>query len=248
MSALLIVGCASGIGKAIALHLAKRFDVLVLADIDAEGAGKVGAEIAAASPTCRCEAMHVDIRCADSVAGLFAELDARGIDLAAAANNAGVLGQRSTLADSDPVQWRDTLELNVVGTYLLVKHEIAAMRKNGGGRILNTASEFGARGAVNVSAYVASKHAVIGMTRAAALEVAQSGILINAICPGAINAGITKKFVDEVDGFLERTTREIPMRRLGHADEVASAAAWLLGPDNSYMTGQSIFIDGGNTA
>ncbi|CAN7686792.1 SDR family NAD(P)-dependent oxidoreductase [Mesorhizobium sp. LjRoot246] len=248
MSALLVVGCAGGIGRAMVLHLAHQFDVLVLADIDVEGVRRVRDEIAAACPECRCMAVHVDIREMESVARLFSEIEAQEIDLTAAVNNAGILGERATLADSNPVEWRNALELNVFGTYHLVKHEIAAMRKTGGGRILNTASEFGARGAVNVSSYVASKHAIIGMTRAAALEVAQSNILINAICPGAIDAGITRKFVDEVEGFLERTTQGIPLRRLGDADEVAKAAAWLLSPDNSYMTGQSIFIDGGNTA
>lgn len=247
MSTLLIVGCASGLGAAAAKAAAGSFDRVVLADIQRDPLTDLTKEITAAGAMCH--SFEVDIRDMSSVDRMFDDMRGQGIVIDAAFNNAGVLGEVASLAQSDPAQWRACIEVNLCGIYHLMKAEIAEFsRRKVAGRILNMSSEYGLRGTDSVSAYVASKHGVIGLTKAAAIETAPDGVLINALCPGAIDSGMTRRYADTVDGYREHTVATIPMRRLGEAQEVCDLAFWLLGPRNSYVTGQAIPIDGGATA
>ncbi len=244
MSALLIVGCATGIGHATALRAAGAYDTLVLSDIDAAALVPLRDEITRQGT--RCLAERTDIRDPSSVAALFESIAQTDITLDAAFNNVGVIGEVAPVHQSNLDAWHDCIATNLTGLYHLVRAEIALFTKAGrSARILNTSSEYGLHATDDVSAYVASKHGVVGLTRAAALEAAPAGVLVNTICPRAIYTGMTQRYAEEVEGYRERTESAIPMRRMGTAEEVAAFALWLLGPENTYVTGQALAIDGG---
>jgi NAD(P)-dependent dehydrogenase (short-subunit alcohol dehydrogenase family) len=168
----------------------------------------------------------------------------------AAFNNAGIEGVVGKPTHEQSVaNYREVMDINVLGVLLAMKHEISAMLKNGGGAIVNNASVGGLVGFPGVSVYVASKHAVLGLTKTAALEYAKQGIRINAVSPGGIETPMLHRFTGGPGtDFFDQLSGLHPIGRLGRPEEIAEAVVWLCSEKASFVTGQSLTADGGWTA
>jgi NAD(P)-dependent dehydrogenase (short-subunit alcohol dehydrogenase family) len=240
----LVTGAASGIGRATAEALAGMGARLVVSDIDADA----GAAAASALRDGGAEAHFVaaDVADEESTASLVAAtVDAYG-RLDGAANCAGVGGGHAETHDYPVDVWDRIVAVNLRGTWLAMRAEIPAILAHGdGGAIVNVASTLGLRGAPNASPYSASKHGVIGLTRTAAIEYAQRGIRVNAVCPGAIDTPMMDEAFARFPGFREALTGFVPMGRMGAASEVAAAITWLLSDASSFVTGEALTVEGG---
>lgn len=241
----LITGAAAGIGKATALAFARLGYRLVLTDLKAESGPALLAEIKAAGA----EARYVVADQAEEAAAILAvdtALDAFG-RLDVAVNNAGTEGDQSlAIEHQTDANVRRTLGVNAEGVLWLLKHEIPALRDSGGGAIVNVSSVAGHVGLETCGAYVASKHAVEGLTKAAALEAARFGIRVNAVAPGAIRTEMIDRAVGAGDTEARRAIEAMhPLGRMGTPEEVAAAIVFLASPQASFITGQSLGVDGG---
>jgi NAD(P)-dependent dehydrogenase (short-subunit alcohol dehydrogenase family) len=252
----LVTGAGSGIGRASALAFARHGAKVVVADVAAEA----GEETAALARAENADAIFVRVdvsQRADVEALVRAAVDQYG-RLDYAHNNAGIPGPQALLADYDEEAWDKVIAINLKGIWLCMKHEIQQMLRQGGramalradarGVIINTASVAGLRGSQGVSAYVASKHAVVGLTRAAALEYAREGIRVNSVAPGTIHTPMLDRFTAGDELMLEQFAKSEPMGRLGTPEEVAQAVLWLCSDDSSFVTGATLAVDGGRLA
>lgn len=242
-----ITGAGSGIGAACAAELADRGYALALADLDRDALGSVLRSLGGHGDRLMGELLDVcDDRAVEAFLGRVLHRFGR---LDVAFNNAGIAGEARTTPDYPLDGWRRVLEVNLTGVFVCMRHEIAAMRLTGGGAIVNTASVAGLRGATGGSAYCASKHGVVGLTRAAAFECARDAIRVNAVCPGFIDTPMTcgpnSIFTR---ARLERGVGKSALKRFGTAQEVARTVAWLLSDEASYLTGVALPVDGGITA
>jgi NAD(P)-dependent dehydrogenase (short-subunit alcohol dehydrogenase family) len=244
----LVTGAGSGIGRATALAFARDGARVAVADVNADGAAETLRQIQA----CQGEArfFSADVRDERQVEDLIAAcVDAFG-RLDYAHNNAGIGERPAPLHETDRSAFERVLAVNLVGVWLCLKYEARYMLAHGGGAIVNTASLAGLIGFPMNVAYSASKHAVIGITRTAALEYARAGIRVNAVCPAFIQTPMVDSLV-ELGGprmSLERLATLQPMGRIGTPDEVAQAVIWLCSDAAAFVTGIALPIDGGTTA
>jgi NAD(P)-dependent dehydrogenase (short-subunit alcohol dehydrogenase family) len=242
----LITGAGSGIGRASALLFARNGAKVVVADVTAE-AGEETVALARAENT---DALFVraDVsKRADVEALIGAAIDQFGrIDIAH--NNAGISGANALLADYPEDEWDRVVDVNLKGIWLCMKYELRQMLIQGGGVIVNTSSVAGLRGSQGVSPYVASKHGVVGLTRAAALEYARSNIRVNAVAPGTIHTAMLDSFTDGDERILSQFAASEPIGRLGTPEEVAQAVGWLCSDGASFITGATLSVDGGRLA
>jgi NAD(P)-dependent dehydrogenase (short-subunit alcohol dehydrogenase family) len=180
-----------------------------------------------------------DVRAAlDRTIETFGRLDC-------AFNNAGIEGQQSSTADCSEQNWDRVLAIDLKGVWLCMKHEIPLLRKQERGAIVNCSSIAGLVGFPGIPAYVAAKHGIIGLTRAAALELAKSNIRVNAVCPGVIQTPMIDRFTHGEAQIQQQLIAGEPVGRLGRPEEVAEAVVWLCSDAASFVTGQPLAIDGG---
>lgn len=244
----LITGAASGFGAAAARHFHNEGAKLVLTDIDA-AVDEVAKECGAIS-------LIGDIAAeATSQAMVERAIAAHG-QLDIAVNNAGIGHALVPLPDIPADDFARVMAVNVGGVFFGMKHQLPLMTAAGAGAIVNVASAAGLMGAAQLSAYAASKHAVVGLTRSAALEAAMTGVRINAVCPafadtplfGGMAAQMSARHGIPAKDAGNRIASRVPMRRVADTDEIVQAIIWLADPSNSFTTGQAIAVDGGLSA
>lgn len=241
--AVIVTGAGSGIGRAAAEMFAGQGAAVTVADIDLARAEAVVKEIRNVGRTAR--AAYVDVARSDSVAELIDNAVAIYGRLDSAFNNAGVPGEFHDLLDCSEPEWDKVFDCNVRGVWLCMKHEIAAMLKGGGGAIVNTSSGAGLVAPARMGAYTASKHAVIGLTRSAAVDFGPFNIRVNAICPGMTSTPMLDATLEAVEADTEAIMKGLALRRFGSPAEPAAAAVWLCSEGASYITGASLTVDGG---
>jgi len=244
----LVTGAASGIGRASALAFGRDGARVVVSDVDPRG----GAETVRLIQAAEGEAHFLEADVADE--GQVQALIDGCIDvygrLDFAHNNAGIGAPPAPLHETDLASFQRVLSVNLTGVWLCLKHEARVMLPQGSGAIVNTASLAGLIGFPMNVAYSASKHAVIGITRTAALEYAQAGIRVNAVCPAFIQTPMVEGYLVAAGPrmSLERLARMQPMGRIGTPEEVAQAVVWLCSDSAAFITGIALPIDGGTTA
>jgi NAD(P)-dependent dehydrogenase (short-subunit alcohol dehydrogenase family) len=242
----LVTGSGAGIGAVTARAFARAGAAVVVTDVDIEG-GKTTVE-AIRSDGGRAEFFAADVTDPEAVKALvrFAVDTFGGLHFAH--NNAGVLGESARLTDSDDEIWFRTVQINLNAVYLGMKHQIPAILDSGGGAVVNTSSYAGLVAVPFASAYVASKHGVIGLTKAAAVEFGKKGVRVNAVCPGSAR---TKMNIERVAGnpAIEKAMTDVsPMKRFVEPEEVANAVLWLCSEDASFVNGHALAVDGGALA
>lgn len=242
---ILVTGAAGGIGRASAVAFAAEGGRLVIADLKA-------AELERTAQLCRAQGAAVQalvLDVADDAAPetlLRAAIDHHG-RLDVAFNNAGIVGDNVDVADYPDATWDRVMNVNVRAVFRAMKAQIRAMRQQGGGgAIVNTASVASSHAMRLGSGYVAAKHALLGLTRAAALDVVGDGIRVNAVCPGIIDTPLMEHG-KKVPGLIEGLHAAVPMGRLGKAEEVARLVLFLASEEAGYMVGQGVLVDGGVT-
>lgn len=242
----LITGAASGIGRAAALLFAREGATLILADTNQEGGEETAQRVSEKGG----EAIFIrtDVAQAAEVETLIRQAVDKYGRLDCAFNNAGIAGMPVRLADVPEDDFDRIIAVNVKGVWLCMKHEIPQMIAQGGGAIVNTASVAGLVGSHSLPIYGASKHAVVGMSKTAAIEYARKNVRVNALCPAVIRTPMATGGLSANDHFLDAAIAGNPSRRLGEAHEVAAAALWLLSDAASFTTGAALTVDGGFSA
>jgi NAD(P)-dependent dehydrogenase (short-subunit alcohol dehydrogenase family) len=241
----LVTGAASGIGRATAVAFGREGARVMLADIDEVGGRSAAAAIKDEGGDARFAVANVTSE--PAVEALVAETVGAFGRLDCAVNNAGMTGAMGPLHQLPLEEFQHVLDLNLTGVFLSMKHEVLAMQ-SAGGAIVNMASGAGLIAAPALSAYCASKHAVLGLTKTAAIENARSGIRINAICPGSTDTPMLRTSMAESAQVEKMILAGQPGGRLGTPDEIAEAAVWLCSDRASFVTGHSMLVDGGAVA
>jgi NAD(P)-dependent dehydrogenase (short-subunit alcohol dehydrogenase family) len=242
---ILITGALTGIGRATALAFAKEGATVVAAGRrEAEGKA-LEAELRALGA--QAAFINADVRHEDDVRRLVDETVARFGRLDVAVNNAGTEGKPGPVTEQTPDSYAAMFDTNVLGTLLSLKHELRVMQPQGSGSIVNVSSTMGERGAANLSLYTASKHAVEGLTKSAALEAAASGVRVNAVAPGPTETGMLERLTGTPDKKAAFYAA-VPLKRGAKPEEIADAIAFLASDKASFITGQVVRINGGKTA
>ncbi|MEO8306414.1 MAG: glucose 1-dehydrogenase [Pseudomonadota bacterium] len=238
----LITGSLTGIGRASAFALAREGARLIVSGRHEEPGQALAKELRATGA--EAEFIRADVRDDAQVRELVDAAVKRFGRLDAAVNNAGTEGKTGPITEQTAESYAATFDTNVLGVLLSMKHEIRVMQQQGSGNIVNISSVLGKVGTAGAAVYVASKHAVEGLTKAAALEVAPLGIRVNVVAPGPIDTGMLDRFVGGDDG-KSRLAAHVPLKRVGKPDEVAAAVVFLALGKSSFVTGHSLSVDGG---
>jgi NAD(P)-dependent dehydrogenase (short-subunit alcohol dehydrogenase family) len=242
----LVTGAGGGIGAVCAAAFARAGASVVVTDLNAEGGEATVAKIRADGG--QAEFFAADVTDPDAVAATvdFAVRTYGGLHYAH--NNAGVLGESARLTDCDDQTWFRTVQINLNAVYLGLKHQIPAILASGGGAVVNTSSFSGLVAVPFASAYVASKHGVIGLTKAAAVEFGKKGVRVNAVCPGSARTQLNLERVAGNPAIEKAMTDVSPMKRFVEPEEIANAVTWLCSEEASFVNGHALAVDGGALA
>lgn len=241
----LVTGALTGIGRVTALALAREGANLVVSGRHAEAGAALAGELRGLEA--EAEFVTADVRHEDEMSSLVARAVARFGRLDIAVNNAGTEGTPGPVIEQTEVDYAATFDTNVLGTLLSLKHELRVMEAQGCGSIVNLSSTMGERGAANMSLYAASKHAVEGLTKSAAIEAAAFGVRVNAVAPGPTETGM----LDRLTGSPEKKAAfyaAVPLKRGGTPEEIAAAILFVASDAAAYLTGQVIRVNSGKTA
>ncbi|ALR04218.1 glucose 1-dehydrogenase [Xylella fastidiosa] len=239
----LVTGAAAGMGLATARGFAQGGASVVLADRDGERAAQEAAAIVAEGGTAI--GLACDVSDEAQVAALVEKTVAEYGRLDFAFNNAGVMAKIAPFAEATSEEFDRVIGINLRGVWLCMKYELQQMQRQGSGVIVNNASVGALTGNVGIGAYIASKHGVLGLTRAAALEYCKKGIRVNAVNPGTIDTQIARDVVGGSDEAFAKLGASAPIGRAGRPEEIASAVLWLCSPGDSYVIGEGLTVDGG---
>src|ERR1700736_2291361 len=241
----LITGALTGIGRATALAFASEGSKLVVSGRHDDAGLALARELQSLGAAT--EFVRADVRREDEVRSLVAQTIERFGRLDVAVNNAGTEGHAGPVTEQSADSYAATFDTNVLGTLLSMKHELRVMQAQGSGSIVNISSTYGHAGTRGASVYAASKHAVEGLTKSVALEVAGSGIRINALAPGPTETGMLNRFTGDAErkaGLIST----VPLGRVGEPDEIANAIVFLCSDRASFISGPVLSVDGGKSA
>jgi NAD(P)-dependent dehydrogenase (short-subunit alcohol dehydrogenase family) len=243
----LVTGALTGIGRATAVAFAKKGAKLVVSGRHDDKGKELVTELRALGADA--EFLRADVRNEDEVRNLVDETVARFGRLDVAVNNAGVEGELSVVQNATVENFKAVHDTNVLGVFLSMKHELRAMEGQGSGSIVNIASTYGHKATAGATAYVSSKFAVEGLTKAVALEQGNSGIRVNAVGPGPTDTVMLDRFTQQrgPDGN-DTLIAKVPMRRRGEPEEIANAVVFISSPEASYISGTVFEVDGGMSA
>lgn len=242
----LITGALTGIGRATAIAFAREGNHVAVSGRREKEGHALAAELRALGA--EAEFFLADVRHEAEIRGLIEQTLARFGRIDVAVNNAGTEGQGGPIVEQSADNYEATFATNVLGVLLSLKHEMRAMQAQGSGAIINLSSVAGQIGFAGASVYVASKHAVEGLTKSAALEGAAIGVRVNAVAPGPIDTDMLDRFVGRNEDAKAGFIAMIPARRAGTTEEIAQTILFLASDKARYITGQSIAVDGGYTA
>ena len=241
----LITGGLTGIGRAAAVAFAKKGAKVVVAGRREEAGQALAKELRSFGS--EAEFVNADVRKESDVRAMVDRTIARFGRLDVAVNNAATEGDRGLITEQTSESFATTFDTNVLGVVLSMKHEVRAMQAQGSGSIINISSTYGHEGAAGASIYVGAKHAVEGITKSVALEVAKSGIRVNAVAPGPTDTGMLTRFTETVENKAA-LAGQVPMGRLGLSEEVADGIVFLASDGAKWITGEILNVDGGMTA
>ena len=241
----LITGALTGIGRATAVAFARDGARIVVSGRREQEGKKLENELRELGT--EVEFVRTDVRNDDDIRALVDKTIARFGRLDAAVNSAGTEGTPGPVTEQTAETYTATFDTNVLGTLLSMKHELRVMLPQGSGSIVNVSSAYGSVGAAGASVYVASKHAVEGLTKSAALEVAGTGVRVNVVAPGTTDTGMLTRFTD-TDENKAALVSTVPVKRLATSEEIAHVIVFVASANASYMTGASIPVDGGMLA
>jgi NAD(P)-dependent dehydrogenase (short-subunit alcohol dehydrogenase family) len=241
----LITGALTGIGRATAVAFAKEGAKLVVSGRHEEAGQQLATDLRKLGA--EAEFIRADVRHDDNVRDLVERTVARYGRLDVAVNNAGTEGNPGPVTEQTVETYAATFDTNVLGVILSLKHEVRAMQGQGSGSIINISSTYGHEGAAGASVYAGSKHAVEGITRSVAREIAKSGIRVNGVAPGPTDTGMLTRFTRTPENKAALATG-VPLGRLGLSEEVARAIVFIASDEASFITGHVLHVDGGKTA